>query len=345
MKIAAGTDKGLVIYSKVNNEWKISDMCFIGLPIGAFHQDEQGNWWVAINHKHWGPKIYFSYNQGENFKEIPSPKFEHTEIRLRSIWTIASMKCHVYVGTEPASLFKWNGQSFDEVDALSKHPSRDQWQGGGKGSRNPFLHSIIFHPENPKEIMVGISCAGVFRSSDAGKSWVTLNNGLRAFYLPYSDTEIGHDPHSMIRHPKHHEVIWQQNHCGIYRSTDNGKSWNDLSDSLGKAVYGFDLVIDDEDIDTAWVIPAQSDDQRMPHQGKLAVYQTTDAGANWKALRNGLPQKAAFDMVLRSGFDKSGRIMAFGTNNGNLYLSSDNGENWIALSQNLSSVRTVNFID
>ena len=58
----------------------------------------------------------------------------------------------------------------------------------------------------------GISCAGVFQSTDAGNTWYPTNTGLEAFFLPNSSIEVGHDPHSMIRHPKHPNVIWQQNH-------------------------------------------------------------------------------------------------------------------------------------
>lgn len=345
MKLIAGTDKGLLVYSNKEGHWELDDIHFIGLPVGAFHQTESGQWWVAINHKHWGSKLYCSSDQGETFKEVPAPRFE-SNYKLKSIWTIESHFNKLYVGVEPAALFvsEDHGQHFQEVLGLSQHPSRGQWQGGGKGSKNPFLHSILFHPENQDEIMVGISCAGVFRSIDGGSSWEPNNEGLKAFYLPNSDVEVGHDPHSMLRHQKDSNVIWQQNHCGIYRSIDNGHHWSDVSDPEGKAFYGFDLVIDNEDIATAWVIPAQSDDLRIPYQNQLAVYKTTNAGKHWKALSTGLPQEAAFDIVLRHAFDKSGRNMAFGTNNGNLYVSDDLGEKWMNLSQSLSAVRLVSFI-
>ena len=91
--------------------------------------------------------------------------------------------------------------------------------------------------------MVGISCAGVFNSTDAGNTWTPQNLGLEAFFLPKSDIEVGHDPHSIKRHPVKSNVLWQQNHCGIYRSEDNGKSWNNISDKSGKALYGFDIAI------------------------------------------------------------------------------------------------------
>ncbi|NVK84174.1 MAG: glycosyl hydrolase [Cytophagia bacterium] len=345
MKLIAGTDKGLIIYQKTNNDWKLTDIQFIGMPISAFHQDDYGNWWVAINHKHWGPKLYRSKNEGETFEEVEAPKFDQTSpYSLQSIWTINSFQNKLYIGTEPAALFVSSDKGFVELKGLSHHPSRDQWQGGGKGSRNPFLHSLVFNPTNSAELMVGISCAGVMRSFDSGESWNPSNNGLKAFFLPDSEAEVGHDPHSIIRHPKDPNVLWQQNHCGIFRSADDGEAWVDVSDTNHIAVYGFDLVVDENDVDVAWVIPAQSDDLRYPHNTKLEVYQTIDGGKNWKSKSKGLPQGTSFDLVLRSAFDKSENLMAFGTNNGNLYLSEDNSENWQPVNQNLSAVRTVNLI-
>jgi hypothetical protein len=349
MKLIAGTDKGLLIFELKDGRWSLRDIQFVGLPIGAFHQTAQGNWWVAINHKHWGTKLYLSMDQGENYHEITTPKF-NTAKTLRSIWTIESQTIgpleRIYIGAEPAALFvtEDNGKSFQEFTGLSDHPSRTTWQGGGKGSKDPFLHSILFDPRDSNSLMVGISCAGVFKSQDAGKNWHPSNNGLEAFFLPSSDIEVGHDPHSIKRHPKELDMIWQQNHCGIYRSADNGQSWANVSDIDGKAFYGFDIVIAETDANTAWVIPAQSDDLRIPYLNKLAVYKTTDGGQHWKALRNGLPQEAAFDMVLRDGFAKSEVHMAFGTNNGNLYVSYDEGDHWESLSTSLSTIRSVQFI-
>ena len=82
---------------------------------------------------------------------------------------------------------------------------------------------------------------------------------------------------------------------------------------------------------------------RIPHEQKLAVYYTKDAGQNWESLENGLP-KPAFDLVLRDAMDIQGNTLAFGTNNGNLYASMDKGQHWTTISQNLSAVRCVAFI-
>jgi hypothetical protein len=351
MKLVAATDKGLIIYAPTDGKWTLTHLAFVGLPVGAFHADEEGNWWVAINHKHWGSKLYLSGNEGKSFEEVAVPRHElNQNDTVRSIWTIQSTYINsalkLYIGTEPAALFVTDnyGQSFQEITGLSQHPSRPEWQGGGKGSKNPFLHSIVFHPHKPEELLVGISCAGVFKSSDEGHTWYPTNKGLKAFYLPDNSAPIGHDPHAILRHPQNPEVLWQQNHCGVFRSTNNGDNWQDVSDQNGMASYGFALAIDETDINKAWVIPAQSDDLRYPHDCKLAVYHTQDAGKSWQSTSNGLPRHTSFDLVLRAAFAKKGNYMAFGTNNGNLYLSVNQGNDWLTINQNLSTIRSVSLV-
>ncbi|MFT6213694.1 MAG: photosystem II stability/assembly factor-like uncharacterized protein [Roseivirga sp.] len=350
MKIAVGTDKGLLIYEGSNHQWQLQDIHFLGMPIGAFHQDQSDNWWVALNHKHWGAKVYFSTNQGEIFSELSTPKFDiDSPYSLKSIWVIESRlinnEIEIWLGSEPVGIFKSNdlGKSWKEAAELNKHPSRPTWQGGGKGSNSPFLHSIIFNPANPDHVLVGISCAGVFQTFDSGNSWKPTNDGTKAFFLPIAASEVGHDPHSIRQSKVDPKVLWQQNHCGIYRSENYGNSWSDISDKSGEAVYGFALVIDEVNDKEAWVIPAQSDHMRIPTRQRLAVYHTTDAGLNWKPLTEGLPNPA-FDLVLRQAMDLKAKCIAFGTNNGNLYVSENKGKQWLTLSQNLSAVRNIKFI-
>ena len=352
MKLVIGTDKGLLIFTRSENEWTLEDIHFMGLPIGYFHNDERNStWWIAINHKHWGPKLYKSENEGKSFIEVPSPKFNQgTEQTIKSIWTICHGSSHdsdtFYIGVEPAAIFRTTdgGQSFEELQGLSSHPSRSSWQGGGKGSNNPFLHTILVDEEDQSHLTVGISSAGVFQSYDAGETWKPTNKGLEAFFLPESNVVVGHDPHGLKVPKSNLNVVWQQNHCGIYRSEDNGNSWKNVTDKNGLANYGFAIVQSDSDDQKAWVIPAQSDHMRIPHECQLTVYRTKDGGESWQPLTNGLPQNGAFDLVLRAGFDGKDDHLAFGSNNGNLYYSSDEGENWVVVSQNLSAVRTVSLL-
>jgi photosystem II stability/assembly factor-like uncharacterized protein len=221
--------------------------------------------------------------------------------------------------------------------SLWEHPSRpDHWFGGGRD--NAGIHTIVLDPRDSNHIYIGVSCAGVFESTDGGESWEARNEGLKAYYLPDPKSKWGHDPHAIKICKSNPDVIWQQNHCGIFRSENAGKNWVDVTDQNGLANYGFGLTIDNNDPDRAWVIPAVSDQVRVAVDQSLCVCRTTDGGKSWQELRNGLPQGNCFDIVLRHSFAKKGDVLAFGTNTGNLFLSEDEGESWECLSNYLPTI-------
>ncbi|MDH5607913.1 MAG: glycosyl hydrolase [Cyclobacteriaceae bacterium] len=346
MRLLAGTDKGLIIYQWDGHTWSVQAIHFLGMPIGAVYSDPiTGHCWVAINHKHWGAKLHRSSDGGRHWDEVAAPVFPpHEGQTVKSIWTIRTGPGNrMYLGVEPAALFvsEDQGQSFRLLPALSGHASRDKWMGGGKGSKDPFLHTILIDPDNTAHLTVGISCAGVFQSWDEGETWQPTNHGLVANYLPNPRADVGHDPHVLRISCQNPSVIWQQNHCGIFRSFDKGLTWIDVTDSNKNAVYGFAMVIDESDDQRAWVVPAQSDFLRIPHHNALTVYTTTNGGKDWHPLTSGLPQLDSFDLVLRDAMDKQGPHLVFGTNNGNLYHSVDEGNHWQTVTQNLSTIRVV----
>ncbi len=356
-QILVATSKGLIVLTARDNSYLISDIHFAGFPISFVYSDPRdATWWVGISHKHWGEKLHQSSDFGMSWQELKVPSYGNSEYRpgkpalLRKIWVmqhagVDKPNCF-WMGTEPGALFfsADNGQTITLNDGLWNHASRmddQQWFGTGKDF--PFLHTIAIDPRNSDHLYVGVSCAGVFETMDSGKNWEPRNAGLKATYLPNSKSTIGHDPHQLLICPAHPDVIWQQNHCGIYRSSDGGKMWSEVSGEDGFPYYGFALAIDEEDPNTAWVIPAKSDTARIPANLRLEVYKTSDAGASWRSTSSGLPAKNAFDIVLRQAFSKKGSVLVFGTNNGNLYLSTDYGESWEPISQNLAAVQAVCF--
>ncbi len=357
-KIIVGTSKGLVILVREAYRWIISQVLFEGLSVSFFYADEQSStWWVGISHKHWGDKLHVSTDQGLTWTEKATPSYHGFEYRpgkpasLVKLWTMQHAGTDKpgcwWLGTEPGGLFYSadNGQSFNLNQELWQHPSRmddNQWFGTGKDF--PFIHSIQVDPRNSNHLYIAVSCAGIFETKDLGLSWEPRNNGLKATYLPSSDVAIGHDPHRLLMCKAHPDVLWQQNHCGIFRSTNGGRNWDDVSGKNDFPAYGFALAIDEADPLVAYVIPAQSDLMRIPHKLRLSVCKTVDGGKNWEPLVNGLPSGSAFDLVLRHGLANCGNIVAFGTNNGNLYVSDDFGVIWKVVSQNLAAVHCVSIL-
>lgn len=355
-RILVGTQKGLVTFARGEQAWYGEASHFVGLPVTMVYTDPRnGNWWVGIAHKHWGQKLHRSTDQGQSWAEVSVPRYPKGSVvragkpaSLRQIWVMQhgglDRPERLYIGTEPGGLFVSNdgGKSFHLVDSLWNHPSRPQhWF--GTGTDYPEIHSIIVDPRDSEHIYVAVSCAGVFETKDGGATWFPRNEGLVAAYLPNPSVEVGHDPHRLLMCASHPDVLWQQNHCGIFRSANAGQTWDNVTNPKGLPDYGFALAVDPNDPLRAWVIPATSDAIRVAPDLALCVCLTEDGGQTWRALRNGLPQQFAFDLAFRHALDLRAGTLAFGTNNGNLYISENFGESWLTISQYLSRVNVVCF--
>ncbi len=350
-QVLVGSAKGLVVFNLSNSNLLPEAVHFKGFSVTMIFVDpKNGDWWIGLSHRHWGQKLHRSPDQGKTWSEVPVPSFgdetlsNNKKAVLRQIWTIERSGDTLWMGTDPGGLFKSedNGKTFELVRGLWDHPSRkDQNQWFGAGSDYPFIHSIVPDPKDSNRLLVGVSCAGVFETKDHGLTWEPKNTGLKATYLPNENADVGHDPHWMIMCSSDTHVIWQQNHCGVYLSKNGGDSWENVSGRDGLPNYGFALAIDHKDPAKAWVIPAESDDQRNAPDLNLRVFRTNDFGKHWKPEESGLPSELAFDIVLRQAFHKSEELMVFGTNSGNLYQSHNEGKDWILSSSNLSKVNTV----
>ncbi len=361
--MVVGSRKGLFVLKQGRNGWSVKSHSHTASPVPyAFVDRRTGTLWASLDHGHWGCKLQRSDDLGKTWEEIEAPKYpkrartrpwttgKSQPATLRYLWVIApggdDQPERMYLGTEPGGLFVSNdgGRSFSLNKGLWDHPSRfTQWFGGGRDM--PGIHSVLVDPRNSDRVLVAVSCAGVFETLDGGKTWAPRNRGMSADFLPDPKAEVGQDPHYVEACAADFDALWQQNHCGIYRSRDGAKNWKLVSKKGEVAHFGFAVSVDEKDPDRAWVVPAVADTHRYAVDGKLCVCGTTDGGKTWKALRNGLPQKNAYDVTFRHALDKSFGTLAFGTTTGNLYFSPNRGRRWETVGTNLPPVYSVRFVE
>src|SRR5690606_19079081 len=118
--------------------------------------------------------------------------------------------------------------------------------------------------------------AGVLESQDGGATWRGRNLGMTNDYLPNPEAEWGHDAHFIQSCPADPNHVWQQNHCGVFYSSDGCQSWTKVSQLEQGVHFGFPIAADDQDGRTAWVVPGISDQKRMTIDGGLFVARTED---------------------------------------------------------------------
>ena len=143
--------------------------------------------------------------------------------------------------------------------------------------------------------------------------------------------------------PSNPDVLWMQNHCGVFRSADGAATWDNISEPESGIKFGFPIIAPEDDDQTAWVIPAISDDVRMAIDGALFVARTTDGGKTWTQQRNGLPQEHCYDVVFRHALDLTADTLAFGTTTGNLFISYNRGDEWVSLGNYFPPIYSVRF--
>jgi photosystem II stability/assembly factor-like uncharacterized protein len=189
-------------------------------------------------------------------------------------------------------------------------------------------------------MLVAISAAGNYRTDDCGQTWQAKNRGIRVVYAPEKYPEFGQCVHKVVMHPSRPERMFLQNHWGLYRSDDAGDSWRDIAHGV-PSDFGFAMLMHPHDPDCVYIVPVESDEFRCTPQGKLRVYRTRNAGGSWEPLARGLPQKGAYEIILRDALtadslDPTGIYL--GTRSGKLYYSRDAGKSWQELANSLPQI-------
>jgi photosystem II stability/assembly factor-like uncharacterized protein len=352
--LMVGTMKGAFIFrsNKSRGKWEMGGPYFPGSAVyGMAYDGRAGRHriWAGPQSMHWGAILRSSDDFGKTWTDpqVADVKFpESAGAALKNIWQIVpgrqSEPDTLYCGVEPAALFKSTdaGKSWSLVEGLWNHPQRPQWQPGGGGL---CLHTILLDPANASRIRIAVSTAGMYVTDDGGATWRPSNKGVRAEFLPDKYPEFGQCVHKVAQSKTDPQRMFLQNHWGLYRSDDGGESWTDVANGV-PSDFGFAMGVHPTDPDCAFIVPLESDGFRCTPEGKLRVYRTRDAGKRWKALSKGLPQKDAYETVLRDAMAVDSHEPAgvyFGTRNGKLFGSNDEGKSWSELADGLPPVVSV----
>lgn len=344
--LVVGTKKGafLLESDQARDRWTARGPFCDNWPINYATYDPAHGAVVAGGGSAWyGPAVWRSADFGRTWTHSSDGlTFGEGAEGVTKVWSLAAAHGVLYAGVEPAGLFRSDdgGATWSHVRGLRNHPSREAWMPGNAGL---ILHSIVPHRTDPRQMWVGISVAGTFHTADGGITWEPRNGGVKA-PGPVEYPEFGQCVHHVEADAANPDGLFQQNHLGMYASTDAGKTWRDVGSGLPSR-FGFAAAVHPHKASTYYLAPLNGDSigRYMP-DGAAAIWRTSDGGSTWEALRNGLPQHGAYFGVFRSALATDSLERAgiyFGTTNGTVYASSDEGDSWREVARNLPTIYSV----
>ncbi|MEO8725624.1 MAG: hypothetical protein ABI383_05830, partial [Acidobacteriaceae bacterium] len=195
---------------------------------------------------------------------------------------------------------------------------------------------IAVAARNPQEVYLGANV--LFRSTDAGKSWQAISPDLTRndkskqvmtggpIAYDISGAEVYDTILSLALSPQDPKTIWVGTDDGVVQLTrDGGAHWKNVTPKTAPE-WGRVQQIEVSPFDPASAYVAI--DYHETDDNKPYVFRTHDAGATWTSISRGLPDSAPA-RVVREDPNQKGMLIA-GTDTG-LFVSHDDGNNWMAL--------------
>lgn len=272
--LAAGTETGLYKTENGGESWstimggeKITAIAFDSAqPNRIVIGDRQGN-------------LFLSSDRGASWHKIT--KLSNSgAIQAIGIFSNFALDKTIWVGTEKKGILKTvdDGTSFTEVNQ-------------GIGDLSITSLEISSNYQQDRTILASTWDKGVFRSRNGGESWEEYSKGLTKdgqADLPNFKRSHFSDL-SMSPNFSEDQTVFIAGFDGLFKSTDGGRVWKELSTLSSNIIVGLDLS------------PNYQNDSTVAITTYLeGAYISHDRGATWKTINQGLDKDKWFKRLAKT---------------------------------------------
>ena len=344
-----GTRKGCFVLESDGDrrDWATRGPFCEGWPVyHAVFDGSTGTIFAAAASEWHGSAVWRSTDLGETWTHSSEGlTYDDASKKLSKVSTLSVADGRIRVGVEMPGIFESrdNGDTWSLLSTLEGQPGSELWDDPANQPPGHLgISGLTSDPDDADRFWAIVQGIGAFETIDGGSTWTPRNRGLRADW-PREHEEVGFCVHKLVRSRADGDRMYQQNHVGMHRSDDAGKSWTEITEGL-PTEFGFAAAAHPHDRDTFFVIPLDPGHGRTMPDGRAAVWRTQDAGSSWRRIDRGLPQSDAHIGVLRQAMagdtsDVPGYY--FGTSTGQVFASADDGESWAEIASYLPPISSV----
>lgn len=281
-----------------------------------FRSTNMGSWWKSIKHEAMhdfdgvlavlGNTVFYIASNSVNGQVFRSTdagnswRMFNTNLANQYVFSVAVLSdMTLYVGTSDGVFRSRDGG--------------ESWMKTNTGIINAYVEDLVFSGN----ALYTITGDGIVRSTDGGNSWVQMNEGLVArngATLTVSEGELYAGTHET-------NYRWNPSTSGLYRLADDGNSWVPIQtkmQSVKDRMYTVDQLVVSGD--TFYVVTQIGEGPRL--------YRWRMGEDLWTQLR---PQ----DFLDWRPFAVSGSTVYISPMNRKLVRSTDEGDTWTEIGQNL----------
>ncbi len=234
----------------------------------------------------------------------------------------------------------WAGGS--PVDIYRSEDSGESWTrlpnpGIKDRATAPFavrVMRMVQHPKRPNEIYAALEVNGVIRTTDGGETWedcsadlIRLSQLERYKSKIVSDTfaEGMLDGHAITISPADPDGVVLACRMGLFRSGDQGKTWQDMEmKRFSPVTYGRDVKVSPQDPKTMYAALSVA---AASHDG--GVYRSQDAGKTWTRFDKVQVHGTIMSVGLNAA--DAGQVVIGARYQGEVFATDDGGETWKAM--------------
>ena len=169
--------------------------------------------------------------------------------------------------------------------------------------------TLAMDPTRTSTLYAGTS-GGVYKSVDQAGHWKQVNNGLVPGDMVKTSRAL--NVTAILVNPYRPETVYAATLAGLYKTTDEAKSWKRIGESLQDQMI-ISMILDRTREDRLYIV------------GRGGVLRSEDGGTSWKTINTGFTATNV-RTIAQSASDAN--LFYAGTNGSGLYRSTDAGDTW-----------------